>query len=59
MNQHGKVEDSKNDVDLVHNGLEGRWYERTKSGVESPVGGRCQSDSLTTDTKWVELGRVH
>lgn len=39
VDQHGQVEDTEDDVDLVSDGFERRGHEGAKRGVEGPVGG--------------------
>ena len=58
VEQHDKIEDSKDHVHLPSDGLKCRGDERCQCRVERPVGRRCESDSFSADAQRIDLRRV-
>ena len=58
MDEHGHVEDGEDEVGAPLDVGKGLGDEQAESGVEGPVEGRAESDTLATEAEREELGRV-
>lgn len=59
MQEHGRAEDTENDVYLPLDVYERRWNEVREREVESPVGRSAEGVGFAADAEREQFGRVH